>query len=123
MAGIFYTLEARRRALGMTHAVLAKKCGVSKPTVVRILAGRHRAPALNNVGAIAQALGMTLEATPQVAAEDLLREQAERKAASLVGLVQGTSGLEGQGVDQETLERMKRQTVHELLGGPRRRLW
>jgi transcriptional regulator with XRE-family HTH domain len=107
----------------MTHAQLARKSGVSKPTVVRILSGGHAAAALSNVMAIAQALGMSLDLTPRVPAEDLLREQAERKAATLVGMVQGTSGLEGQGVDRETLERMKRQTVHELLAGSRRRLW
>ncbi len=56
-------------------------------------------------------------------ARDLKREQAERKARKLVSLVQGTSGLEGQAVDGQTLESMVERTTHELLAGSNRRLW
>jgi hypothetical protein len=38
-------------------------------------------------------------------------------------MVQGTSGLEAQAVDREALEQMIRRTTHELLAGPKRRLW
>jgi hypothetical protein len=60
---------------------------------------------------------------PWVAPPELKREQAERKAKKLVALVQGTSGLEGQAVDRETIESMVKQTTQELLAGSTRRLW
>jgi hypothetical protein len=49
--------------------------------------------------------------------------QAEAKARVIVRMVQGTSALESQGADSDTYQQMVRQTVHELMAGPRRRLW
>jgi hypothetical protein len=51
------------------------------------------------------------------------QDQAARKARKLVSLVQGTLGLEGQAVDQKTLDAMIERTTHEMLNGPKRRLW
>ncbi len=56
-------------------------------------------------------------------AEAFKQEQAERKAAELVAQVQGTSGLEAQGVPLSELRRMKKQTARELLTGSSRKLW
>ena len=49
--------------------------------------------------------------------------QAETKAEVIVRMVQGTSALESQAVDSDTCRQMVSQTVHELMAGPRRRLW
>ena len=54
--------------------------------------------------------------------EELRRNQATRKAKRLVGLVQGTSGLEGQSVDQHDLELMVARTAEKLLRS-KRKLW
>jgi len=40
-----------------------------------------------------------------------------------VKMVQGTSALESQGVDEQHLQRMIQRTVRDLLNGPRRKLW
>lgn len=93
------------------------------PTVVRILSGNQVQARFENVLAIAEALGMTLRIEATTSVEDLREAQAEAKAAQLIALVQGTSGLEGQGLDVVTLEQMKRRTVHELLAGSKRTLW
>jgi transcriptional regulator with XRE-family HTH domain len=123
MTNVFQVLEKRSRELGMTYRVLAQRCGVSQPTVVRILSGKQPNAAWQNVLAVAQTLGMTINVAPSAAAEDLLLEQAEKKATELVGIVQGTAALEGQAVDGKFLKRLRRQTVHELLVSSKRRLW
>jgi transcriptional regulator with XRE-family HTH domain len=116
-------LDKRRRALGLSYELLSKRCGVSRPTVQRILSGRHPAASFSNVMAIAESLGLGLRFHSRVEPARLRREQAERKARKLVALVQGTSGLEGQAVDRQAVESMVEQTTHELLVGSKRHLW
>jgi transcriptional regulator with XRE-family HTH domain len=116
-------LDKRRRDLGLSYELLSKRCGVSRPTVQRILSGRHVAASFANIVAIAESLGLGLRFDTKVDARKLKREQAERKAKKLVALVQGTSGLEGQAVDEKAVESMVEQTMHELLAGSKRKLW
>ena len=116
-------LDERRRDLGLSYELLSKRCGVSRPTVQRILSGRHAAASFANIMAIAESLGLGLRFDSVVDARELKREQAKRKAKKLVALVQGTSGLEGQAVDEEAVESMVEQTTHELLAGSKRKLW
>jgi hypothetical protein len=42
--------------------------------------------------------------------------QAIRKARKLVGMVQGTMGLEGLALDKKTLKDLTKETTYELLG-------
>ena len=89
-----------------------------------ILSGRHDAASFANIVAIAESLGLGLRFDTKFDARKLKREQAERKARKLVALVQGTSGLEGQAVvDEKIVASMIEQTTHELLAGPKRKLW
>ena len=117
------SLDERRRELGLSYELLSKRCGVSRPTLQRILSGRHVAASFANIVAIAESLGLALRFDSRVDTPDLKREQAERKAKKLVALVQGTSALEGQAVDQKQVKSMVEQTTHELLAGSKRRLW
>jgi transcriptional regulator with XRE-family HTH domain len=117
------SLDERRRELGLSYELLSKRCGVSRPTVQRILSGHHVAASFANVVAIAESLGLGLRLDSKVDTRDLKREQAERKAKKLVALVQGTSGLEGQAVDENSVESMVEKTTHELLAGSKRKLW
>jgi transcriptional regulator with XRE-family HTH domain len=117
------SLDERRRELGLSYELLSKRCGVSRPTLQRILSGRHDAASFANIVAIAESLGLALRFDSRVDIPDLKREQAERKAKKLVALVQGTSALEGQAVDQKQVKSMVEQTTHELLAGSKRRLW
>jgi transcriptional regulator with XRE-family HTH domain len=123
VASLLKVLDERRRELGLSYDLLSKRCGVSRPTVQRILSGRQAAASFSNIMAIAESLSLSLRFDSKVPPHKLKREQAERKAKKLVALVQGTSGLEGQAVDQETIESMVEQTTHELLAGSKRRLW
>jgi transcriptional regulator with XRE-family HTH domain len=117
-------LDATRRRLGMTYAVLARRSGVSQATVVRILSGRHPTASLGSVLSIADALGVDVKfQAKRKKVEGVRTRQAKQKAAHLVGMLQGTSALEAQALDADTLEQMKDQTFHELLAGSKRRLW
>ena len=116
-------LEKRRRELGMSRPLLAKRSGVSLPTVHRILNGPLEHRSMANTVAVAEALGVEVKFAPVVDSLEYQEREAKAKAQQLVGLVQGSSGLEAQAVDSETARRMVSQTVHELMAGPRRRIW
>jgi len=116
-------LDQRRRELGMTYPALAMRSGVPESTVKRVLGGGLGAASFDKVAAITEAMGMTLEFTPVEDAFTYRQRQARAKARRLVSLVQGSSGLEAQGVDRAELDRMTARTEAELLEGPRRRLW
>lgn len=120
---LFEKLETRRRELGLSQSALAERSGVSLPTIQRILGGHSPAASFENTVAIAEAMGMQLDAVPVLPAEEVLEQQARKKAERLVGMVQGTSALEAQGVSSRQLGQMLKKTVQELLAGSRRRLW
>jgi transcriptional regulator with XRE-family HTH domain len=116
-------LDARRRMLKMSYAALAKRSGVSAPTVFRILSGKNETASFASIRALAQVLGLDLKFEEKIAIEGLQEKEARRKAEHLVKMVQGTSGLEGQAVSQKEVRQMVRQTVRELLAGSKRKLW
>jgi transcriptional regulator with XRE-family HTH domain len=107
----------------MSCQLLALRSGVSLPTVQRILrdGGEHTTYA--NLMAVARALGMDFELISTVDEQTFKERQAETKAKVIVSMVQGTSALESQGVDSDTYQQMVKQTVHELMAGPSRKLW
>jgi len=65
---------------------------------------------------------MRIAAVASARSHELRRDQADRKARRLVQLVQGTSALEGQAVDDDSLDAMIGRTSDELLSS-NRRLW
>ncbi len=120
---LFEKLENRRRELGLSQSALAERCGVSLPTVHRVLSRQSSSASFENTVAIARAMGMELDAVPVLPADEILERQARKKAERLVGMVQGTSALEAQAVSSRQISQMIAKTIHELLAGSRRRLW
>ncbi len=108
------------KASGMTYPVLANRSGVPIATLKRIFADNAAKASLANVLAIADALGMSMNLSETI---DVRMAQARKKACRVVAMVQGTSALESQALDEEQIERMIEQTVHELLAGSNRKLW
>ena len=106
----------------MSVVALARRSGVSLPTVRRILEGGLHESSFANVSSVSEALGapLMLDATD---VDELRRRQAQAKAEQVARLVQGTSALENQAVDQSTYRRLVERSVHELLAGSNRRLW
>jgi transcriptional regulator with XRE-family HTH domain len=119
----FKQLELRRQQLGMSKKIVAKRSGVSLPTVNRILSGKETRPTFPNVQAIAAALGVELQLGPIQNVHDFRKGQARAKATRLVRMIQGTMGLEAQAVDPQAIDQMIEQTVCELLAGSQRKLW
>lgn len=116
-------LERRRRRLGMSRGIVARRSGVSLSTVNRVLSGECDGASVANLCAIANALGVALKWEEQLDPVAFQEQEAEKKARRLVGMVQGTMGLESQGVSRQAREQMIRATFHRLMAGPRRRLW
>ena len=119
---ILRKIDKRRRELGMSRTALAKRSQVSLSTVNRILSGQHPEAKFSNVLAIADALDIELTSVPRSGCDELRQKQAMNKARRLVRLVQGTSALEGQGLDADELEEMVRHTSRELCV-TKRKLW
>jgi len=126
---LFSQLENRRARLGMSKADLARRAGVSLPTVRRLLSGREKRARTDIVAAIATALGVEvrLSAAPcvheSVDASAFRRQQARAKAKRLAKLVQGTMALEAEAVGEDIVEELEEQNFHALLTGPAYRLW
>jgi len=116
------TLDDRRRRLRMTFPALAERSGVSEPTVKRVLAGHAAEASFQNVAAIAEALGVPLLAQP-IDIEDFREQAAREKAERVARLVQGTSALEAQAVDQAQYRKLVERSMRDLLSGSPRRLW
>ena len=107
----------------MSRASLARRAKVSLPTIHRILTGKEAGPSVSTIEAIASALGMAVQIVETIDAEELRERQAKQRAARLVGMVQGTMGLESQAVDPKAIETLTKRNVNRLLAGSGRRLW
>ena len=116
-------LDKRRQELGMTFEALSKRSEVPVSTLKAIFKKGVEHATFPNVAAIADALGIDIEFANEVDSYELLHQQAVKKARELVGMVQGTSGLESQAVGQSQIEKMILQLVHQLMAGSRRKLW
>ncbi len=116
-------LQQRKQELGLSNAVLSRRSGVSISTVERVFAGRGEGVSIGRIQKIAEALEAEVRSIPTADADTVLDERARRIARSVVSSVQGSMGLETQAVSEEQLNRMIKQTVHELRAGPKRMLW
>src|SRR5262245_56280759 len=92
-------LERRRFRLKMSKAEVAKRAGVSLPTVKRVLAGHEQRPGPATLQGIGRALGVTIKLSPTLSVEEngnpfeFRKQRAIAKAKRLVRMVQGTMGL------------------------------
>jgi len=116
-------LDLRRRQLGMSRNALARLSKVSLPTVVRVLTGKETRPTIATVEAIAAALGLEMQFREVVDVEQMRETQAKRRASRIVAIVQGTMGLESQGVTEQVVKRLQNRSAQKLLSGSGRRLW
>jgi len=116
-------LDQRRRELGMTVPALAARSGVSESTLKRLLNGGINNVAFGRAVAVAQALGLEIQFEATADVVSFQEQEATLKAERILRMVQGSSGLEAQGVSPGIRKQMFRRTVHELMAGSKRRLW
>lgn len=115
-------LNERRKALQMSEEALARRSGLSRVTVSRLLSGKHPKVSFLHVAALAEALGVHVEFQP-VEPDRFVQDQARHQARRLVGMMQGTMGLEAQAVSPEFVARLEEDATQRLLNGPRKKLW
>ena len=126
MTSAFVDINQRRRELQMPLAEIARRADLSVTTVQTVLAANMNAskvrPSFESILAISAAMGVDFKVKARSIAA-FRREQARRKAKDIVKMVQASSALESQAVDEKTTKMLEQQTIAELLSGPRRKLW
>ena len=96
-------IQERKRELDISVSDLARRSGVSRATVIRILGGEDHEFSFANLQAILLALGISLELT-EIPAEQFRDQIASAKAKRLIALTQGNVALESQAVSRASAQ-------------------
>ena len=115
-------IEIRKKELGISIENLAILSHSGVRTVNRLFAGED--VKLSTVEKITNILGLDFAGNETVALRELEKKRANQKALFMASLVQGTSALEMQGLEKNTLDKMIRRFEKEFLTGIyRKQLW
>ena len=119
-------VKAIREALGMTTAQLAKRLGISQPSVVGLeKAEAAKVITLETLERAARALDCTLvyALVPRKPLETILRERAREKARERLRTISHSMSLEDQHVHEEDEHEQLERLAQKLLEGPGSALW
>jgi len=108
-------IQKRKAELHITIENLAILSGISVRTINRLLKGYD--VKLSTVEAVTNFLGIDFAGNEQISLENLQKRRAKEKALYLASLVQGTSALEMQGLDKESLNNIISMYEKEFLNG------
>jgi transcriptional regulator with XRE-family HTH domain len=114
-------IQERKRELDISVSDLARRSGVSRATVIRLLAGEDHEFSFANLQAILLALGISLELT-EIPAEQFRDQIATAKAKRLLALTQGNVALESQAVSQASAQAHLEETKARIASSSRK-LW
>jgi transcriptional regulator with XRE-family HTH domain len=115
-------VKLRKETLGITIENLAKLSHNGVRTVNRFLSGED--VKLSTVESITNVLGLDFAGNKTISLDKLKKQRATQKAIFMASLVQGTSALEMQGMEEESLNIMIDKFKKEFLTGSyRNRLW
>jgi len=92
---------ARKKELNITVENLAKLSGVGVRTINRLL--KNEDVKLSTIESVTNLLGLDFAGNEVVSLEELKKQRAREKALFLASIVQGTSALEMQGLEEDTL--------------------
>jgi hypothetical protein len=106
-----HSLRSRMEALGMTEAALARRAKLPADRVGRTLNGVEA----DEQNVLARCLGRRPDAEQWIPVPVFRLQAAREKARFVVSLVQGTMGLEAQGLDPTDKEALLERTVQTLL--------
>ena len=106
---------ARKQELGITVENLAKLSGVGVRTINRLL--KNEDVKLSTIEHVTNFLGLDFAGNEQVSLSALKKNRAHEKALFLASIVQGTSALEMQGLDDENLNKIISSYEKEFLSG------
>lgn len=115
-------VQKRRKILSISLENLAKISNIGMRTMNRLLAGDD--VKLSTIEKITKTLGLDFAGNEIVKIKDLRKKRAEEKAIFLASIVQGTSTLEMQGLERDSLEKIISGFKEEFLNGEYKdRLW
>jgi len=115
-------IEMRKKVLGISIENLAKLSHSGIRTVNRLLAGED--VKLSTVEKITNILGLDFAGNETIPLKELEKQRAKQKAIFMASLVQGTSALEMQGLEKNTLDKLIHKFEKEFLTGAYRdHLW
>ncbi len=115
-------VKARKETLGITIENLAKLSHNGVRTVNRFLSGAD--VKLSTVESITNTLGLDFAGNKTISLNELKKQRATQKAIFMASLVQGTSALEMQGLEEDSLNIMIDKFKEEFLTGSyRNSLW
>ena len=106
---------ARKEQLGITVENLAKLSGVGVRTVNRLL--KNEDVKLSTIEAVTNLLGLDFAGNEQIPLKELQKQRAKEKALYLASIVQGTSALEMQGLEDASLKKIVSMYENEFLHG------
>ncbi len=114
-------LQSRVNELEISISDLARRSGVSRATVIRILGGKDQHYSVSNLQAILSVLGISMDlvATP---AEQFKEAIATQKAQRLIALTQGNVALESQAVSTASAQEHLSATKARIVSSSRK-LW
>ena len=112
----------RKKQLNITVENIAKLSGVSVRTINRVL--KNEDVKLSTIEDITNLLGLDFAGNEQLSLEELKQQRAHEKALYLASLVQSTSALEMQGLDDDNLNSIISMYENEFLyGAYKNTLW
>ena len=106
---------ARKEQLNITIENLAKLSGLGVRTVNRVLANED--VKLSTIESITNLLGLDFAGKEIVPLDELKKQRAKSKAIFMASLVQGTSALEMQGLDEDNVNNIISMYEQEFLNG------
>jgi transcriptional regulator with XRE-family HTH domain len=106
---------ARKEQLNITVENLAKLSGVGVRTINRLL--KNEDVKLSTVEHVTNFLGLDFAGNEQVTLSTLKKNRAHEKALFLASIVQGTSALEMQGLEEDSLNSIIASYEKEFLTG------
>ena len=115
-------IKNRKQQLDISIENLAKLSGIGIRTLNRFFAGDD--VKLSTVEKITNILGLDFAGNETITLKELKRRRAKEKALLMASLVQSTSSLEMQGLENNYLEKIINNFEKEfLIGQYKNRLW
>ena len=115
-------VETRKIQIGITIENLAKLSHNGVRTVNRFFAGED--VKLSTIEKITNILGLDFAGNETITLKKLEKQRATQKAIFMASLVQSTSALEMQGLEENSLNKMIHRFEQEFLTGKyKNRLW
>lgn len=105
----------RKKELNITVDNLARLSGVSVRTINRLL--KNEDVKLSTIEDVTNLLGLDFAGNEQLTLQELQQQRAHEKALFLASLVQGTSALEMQGLEDDNLNSIITSFEKEFLDG------